>query len=243
MFNIVLCDDNKGFMSLFKSLVNKQFKMIMDDTFVYRIGACLGSGTDLLEYVKNHRIDVLFLDIDMPNITGFEIAKIISHEYSETLIVFMSAYDNFVYESFDYLPFAYMRKERITEDLPKVTYRIKDKLLEKTRYITLLTSNKEIKVDSKEILFFESRKNYYVAHLANGVQYSCRGTMTKLENEVSSLGFFRTHSAFLVNLEHADRVSDGGSILIGDNEVPVAQKRAKEFKKAFLEYTRRHMGI
>ena len=79
--------------------------------------------------------------------------------------------------------------------------------------------------------------------MANGVQYLCRGTITKLENEVSSLGFFRTHSAFLVNLEHADRVPDGGSILIGDNEVPVAQKRAKEFKKVFLEYTRRHMGI
>lgn len=247
MFNIVLCDDNKEFMSMFKSLVNKHFQELSDDAFVYKIGACLENGTDLLEYAKNNKIDVLFLDIDMPQITGFESAKIISREYSETLIVFMSAYDNFVYESFDYLPFAYMRKEKIAEDLPKVTYRIKDKLLEKSMYITLSTTHKQtnnqIKVNSRDILFFESRKNYYVAYLTSGVQYLCRGTITNLENEVRSLGFFRTHSAFLVNLEHADRVSNDGSILIGNNEIPVAQKRSKEFKKAFLEYTRRRIGL
>lgn len=243
MFNIVLCDDNEGYMSLFKSIVNKQFQMIMHDTSMYKIGASFGNGTDLLEYAKNHKIDVLFLDIDMPEMTGFEIAKIMSREHSNALIVFMSAYDNFVYESFDYLPFAYMRKEKIAEELPKVAYRINDKLLEETRFIALSTANREVKVDSKEILFFESRRNYYVAHLINGSTYSCRGTISKLENETKSLGFFRTHSAFLVNLEHADRVTDDGYILIGNSKVPIAQKRAKEFKKAFLEFTRRRIGI
>ena len=243
MFNIVLCDDNEGYMALFKSMVNKQFQMIMPDDAMCKIGASFGSGTDLLEYAENHKIDVMFLDIDMPEMTGFEIAKVMSREHSETLIVFMSAYDNFVYESFDYLPFAYMRKEKIAEELPKVSCRIKDKLLEQTRFITLFTANKEIKVDSKEILFFESRKNYYVTHLINGSTYSCRGTISNLENETRSFGFFRTHSAFLVNLEHADRVAEDGYILIGNNEVPIAQKRAKEFKKAFLEFTRRHIGI
>lgn len=243
MYNIVLCDDNEGYMSLFKSIVNKQFQMIMDDAFVCKIGAGFGSGIGLLNYADNHKIDVLFLDIDMPEMTGFEIAKIMSRDHSETLIVFMSAYDNFVYESFDYLPFAYMRKEKIADDLPKVAYRIKDKLLEQIRYITLLTANKEVKVDSKEILFFESRKNYYVTHLTNGSIYSCRGTLSKLENETKSLGFFRTHSAFLVNLEHAIRVANDGYILIGNSNVPIAQKRAKEFKKAFFEFTRRRIGI
>lgn len=243
MFNIVICDDNEGYMSLFKSIVNKQFRMIMNDESMYRIDACFGSGTGLLEYAEDHKIDVLFLDIDMPEMTGFEIAKIMSREHSETLIVFMSAYDNFVYESFDYLPFAYMRKETIAEDIPKVAYRIKDKLLEQTRYITLLSANKEIRVDSKEILYFESKKNYFVAYLINGSVYSCRGTLSKLEKETESLGFFRTHSAFLVNLEHADRVVDNKYILVGTTEIPIAQKRSKEFKKAFLEFTRRRIGV
>lgn len=243
MFNIVLCDDNEGYMSLFKSKVNKQFQRNVNGASMYKIGASFGRGTDLLEYAENHKIDVLFLDIDMPEMTGFEIAKIMSRDYSETLIVFMSAYDNFVYESFDYLPFAYMRKEKIVEELPKVAYRINDKLLEETRFITLSTANKEVKVDSKEILFFESKRNYYIAHLTSGSTYSCRGTISKLENEIGTLGFFRTHSAFLVNLEHASRVADDGYVSIGKCKVPVAQKRAKEFKEAFLEFTRRRIGV
>lgn len=243
MFNIVLCDDNKGFMSLFKSLVNIHFEIVTDDTFLYKIGGCLGSGIDLLEYAKTHKIDVLFLDIDMPELSGFDVARTISQKYSDTLIIFMSAYDNFVYESFDYLPFAYMRKEKITEELPKVTRRIKDKLLEQTRYITIYTSNKELKVDTREILYFESIRNYYIVHLTNGTKISCRGTISQLENTTRALGFFRTHSAFLVNLEHAERVTDEGYISIGNSKIPIAQKRSKEFKKAFLEFTRRHIGI
>lgn len=243
MFNIVLCDDNEGYMSLFKSLVNQEFERIIPEETIYKVGASFGGGADLLRYAENNKIDVLFLDIDMPEMTGFEIAKIMSRNYKEILIIFMSAYDNFVYESFDYLPFAYMRKEKIAEELPKVVYRINDKLLEKTRFVTLSTANKYVNVNAKEILFFESKRNYYMAHLTDDSTYSCRGTISKLEHEIGSLGFFRTHSAFLVNLEYINRFADDGYILIGNTKVPVAQKRAKEFKKSYLEFTRRHIGI
>lgn len=77
----------------------------------------------------------------------------------------------------------------------------------------------------------------------SGSTYSCRGTISKLENEIGTLGFFRTHSAFLVNLEHASRVANDGYVSIGKSKIPVAQKRAKEFKKTYFEFTRRRMGI
>ena len=79
--------------------------------------------------------------------------------------------------------------------------------------------------------------------MADGSVCLCRGTLSKLEDETRALGFFRTHSAFLLNLEHAECVVDDGYVLIGNSRIPIAQKRAKEFKKAFLEFTRRHMGI
>jgi len=243
VFNIALCDDDKTFASLFKDFLNRQIQALKGNSFEYKIGVCVDNGKELLEYLKENKVDVLFLDIDMPEMNGFEIAKIVSREYTDTLIVFMSAYDNFVYESFDYLPFAYLRKEKISDELQKVINRIRDRLLEKTRYITLVSSNKEIKIDLNDILYFESVKNYYVVQLASGEKYSCRGTITKLENEVGSMGFFRTHSAFLVNLEYVDRVSNEGFVIIDGYEIPVAQKRAKEFKRAFLEYIRRHIGI
>ena len=159
------------------------------------------------------------------------------------MIVFVSGYDNFVYESFDYFPFAYLRKEKIADELPKTVKRIKEKLSEQTKYIILATPNAEIKTDVKEILYFESRKNYYVAHLTDGREYSCRGTMAKLENDTRELGFFRVHSAFIVNLEHIERITNDGYVQTGGDEIPVAKKRTREFRKAFLEHTRRRIGL
>ena len=115
--------------------------------------------------------------------------------------------------------------------------------MEKTRFITISTSNKCVNVNAKKVLFFESKRNYYMVYLTDNSTYLFRGTISKLESEMSSLGFFRTHSAFLVNLEHINQFADDVYILIGNSKIPVAQKRAKEFKKVYLEFTRRCIGI
>lgn len=243
MFSIAVCDDNNAYLSLFKKVVKNQFQTCLDGEPSFSVDASFDNGADLLEYADTHRIDILFLDIDMPEMTGFEIAKRLNKKFhGEILIVFMSAYDNFVYESFDYLPFAYLRKESISEDLPKVVFRICDVLSSKTRTIDLLCDKHKLETDSREIMYFESKKNYFEAHLTDGKVYSCRGTLAKLEDDMRSLGFFRVHNAYIVNLEHIDRVIDNKDIMIGALKIPIAQKRKKEFKEAYFEYTRRRMG-
>lgn len=243
MYNIIICDDNAGFLTLFRSMVKNQFNEIMPKDSLYEIGPCFGNGKDVLEYISKHNANVIFLDIDMPELTGFELAKILCRDYKYILVVFMSAYDNFVYESFDYLPFAYLRKEHMAEELPKVSFRIREKLLEPIRYIVLPTKEKDIRVDAKDVMYFESAKNYYIAHMISGKKYTCRGTLSRLEDVVKDMGFFRTHSAFLVNMGYAEKVTDDGFLLINDISVPISQKRLKDFKRAFTEYERRSMGI
>ena len=160
MFSIAVCDDNNAYLSLFKKVVKNQFQTCSDGEPGFSVDASFDNGADLLEYADTHIIDILFLDIDMPEMTGFEIAKRLNKKFhGEILIVFMSAYDNFVYESFDYLPFAYLRKESISEDLPKVVFRICDVLLSKTRYIDLFCDKHKLQIDSREIMYFESKKN------------------------------------------------------------------------------------
>ncbi|MBQ7669253.1 MAG: response regulator transcription factor [Clostridia bacterium] len=243
MYRIVLCDDNAGFLSLFRDEIKEQFNRIMPDSSEYEIGPCFESGNEVLKYIESNKTDVIFLDIDMPEMSGFELAKILCRDYKNILVVFMSAYDTFVYESFDYLPFAYLRKEHIKTELPKVSLRIREKLLEPARYIVLPLKDKDIKIDAKDVLYFESIKNYYVAHLVSGKEYTCRGTISKLEEVVKGMDFFRTHSAFLVNMEHIEKVFEDGTLQIENTTIPISQKRAKEFRRAFSEYERRSMGI
>lgn len=243
MINIVICDDSEDYMTSFKGVVDRQFFLTLRDEQIYRIGASFRRGAELLEYASDNRIDVLFLETDMPEMNGFEIAKAMKKDHGNTLIVFMSTFDEFAFCSFDYLPFAYMRKDRITEDLPKLVLRIRDKLLEQIRYITLPDEKREIAVDVKEVLYFESNRNYYVAHLSDGTSFSCRGTLSGLEKKMRPFGFFRTHSAFLVNLELAEGVAENRYVVIGKKRIPIAQKRAKEVKTVFRELSLRHVTV
>ncbi len=243
MYRIIICDDDAGFLAPFSNTLKKLLANIMPKEIAFEVGPSFESGNDALNYIKNTKVDAIFLDIDMPSFTGFDLAKILCRDYKNVLVVFMSAYDNFVYEAFDYLPFAYLRKECIAEELPKVSKRIRDKLIEPIRTIVLPAKDKDVKVDVKDILYFESVKNYYIAHTVTGEDYVCRGTLSKLEDSLKGLDFFRVHSAFIVNLEHTERVTEDASLIIKDARIPISQKRTKGFRKAFAEYERRSMGI
>jgi DNA-binding LytR/AlgR family response regulator len=59
---------------------------------------------------------------------------------------------------------------------------------------------------------------------------------------VSAYDFFRIHSAYLVNLEHIERMLDKGCVLVKNASLPIAQRRMQEFKKEYMEYIRRHFG-
>lgn len=239
MFNIIFCDDNSQYLASLKTYVQKECSRIIPREQDFSIGPAFGSGEEAIKYIAEHHVDVMLLDIDMPNMNGFEIAKFLCKEYPQIKIVFMSAYDNFVYGSFEYYPFAYLRKSHISEELPKVIKRIVDKMNESERQLMLMTTSGMKKIDANSVLYVESNRNYCTIYLIYGKKYICRGTLSAFEREVLNFDFFRIHSAFLVNLEHVERILENGFVLIHNITLPIAQKRAQEFKRTYMDYIRR----
>ena len=185
---------------------------------------------------------MVLLDIDMPNMNGFEVAKLLCDEYKDIKIVFMSAYDNLVYSTFEFYPFAYLRKSHISDELPKVLERVMEKIREPKRQLKLITTEGTKVVDANSITYIESNHNYYLVHLVDSKEYICRGTIADFEKMVAKFDFFRTHAAYLVNLEYVDRIIENGCVLVKDRELPIAQRRIKSFKVAYMEYLRRAFG-
>lgn len=243
MYNIILCDDNTQFANLLSDVLIKECNKLQSREKFIHIGCIFNSGYACLEYVRKEKTDVIFLDIDMPQMSGFDLAKILRAEFPNMIIVFMSAYDNFVYNSFEFMPFAYVRKSHMSEELPKVLKRIANKFHEKERRVTIYTNDGEKQIDIKSIAFVESKRNYFVCHLTYGRKYTCRGTLSQFENIVSGYDFFRIHSAYLVNLEHVERILEHGYILVKNESLPLAQRRAQDFKRKFMEYARRDMML
>ena len=154
----------------------------------------------------------------------------------------MSAYDNFVYDCFEFSPFAYLRKNRMVEELPFVIVRIVEKILEPQKQLKLATKEGNLSFLVKDILYFESKHNYFLVNCTHGRSYECRGTLSQVEEAVSQFNFYRVHSAFLVNLEHVDRIVDNFFVLVKGQRVPVAQRRIGDFRKTYTTYTRRSLG-
>ena len=213
MIRIAFCDDNIQFLRLLRDSVQRECRRLFLKKDDYLIGPALGCGEAVFEYITENPIDLLFLDIDMPGMSGFDIAKRLCVEYPKLKIVFVSAYDNFVYSSFEYYPVAFLRKSLISDELPKVLRRVIGGIRASQRRITLATTEGERSVVLQDVTYIESDRNYCKVNMLNNKTYICRCTMAFLEEQVKELDFFRIHSAFLINLAHVERILNSGEIL------------------------------
>lgn len=244
MIHFAFCDDDNDFLRSFGGCLSRLCKKLVPEEMGYSVAPPFHNGGEVLDYIQNNQIDLLFIDIDMPSMSGFELAKMIVNNYKGTRIVFMSAFDNFVWESFDYLPFGYLRKSDAEGGLPKIIKRIVTKKNEPVKKIIISSKDGDVTLMIEDILYFESMKNYYSVYTKDGGVYECRGTMSQAEDLVLNYDFYRGHSAFLINLHNVERVIDGCTVrLKGGFSVPVAQKRMTMFKKAHLAYMRKLLEI
>ena len=244
MLHIALCDDNLQFLTYFEEMIKNElptaFPTVTDNAKI----TLFSSGEELLSYMEDSVVDVFFLDIDMPKMSGFDLAKVLANRTAKPLIIFTSGYDNFVYSCFDFSPFAFIRKSCLEQELPRVLERIANSASDALRQVTLCTRASEyISLRIKDILYFESKQNYYTVRCTDGTEHECRGTLSQAEDFVSEYDFYRIHSAFLVNMEYVDRVVDHYFISMKGFEVPVAQKRMAEFRKKYAEYVRRRYNL
>ena len=242
MVTMALCDDNAQFLALLEDNIKQECANLRLKNFECNLLPCFTNAEDVLAYMKNHPIDVLFLDINLPSMSGFDLANILCQEHRETLIVFMSSEDHFVYDCFEFSPFAYLRKNCMAQELPRILARIAEKSLEPTKQIMLATKEGNLSCFIKDILYIESKHNYFVVNCLYGKSYTCRGTLSYVEDAVAQFNFYRVHSAFLVNLEYVDRIVENSFVLIKGQSVPVAQKRMVDFRKTYTAYTRRSLG-
>lgn len=243
MIHIYACDDSIEFRRMFDQTLSKAVLAHFSKTLDYRIYDSVGSGKELIEIMEDKPLDVLFLDIDMPELNGFELAKRITSKNKDAIIIFVSGYDHYVYQVFEFCPFAYLRKSHILDELPSVLKRISDKFDYDNRTISLTSVAGNVKLDSRDIIYISSEGNYYIVQTITGV-FKCRGTLNEIEELFSRFDFYRIHSAYIVNLNHIQLVRQN-EVLVSNMKrpLPVAQRRLSGFRAAYSEFTMRSFNL
>lgn len=205
------------------------------------------------EFLKNNSIDLLFIDIEMPMMSGFDVLEEVG-EKIDFEVIFVTAYDSFgikaiKFSAIDYLLKPVQNKELMAA-LEKYANRT-SKTLKQKQVFGLLSnikaegerSKSKIGLVSKdsvefvypsEILFCEADSNYTIVHLCDQSKRMISKTLKDYEGMLSEFGFIRPHNSFLINLEEVREYKrqDGGSIIMSNGQkIPVSKHRKDSLKQ------------
>lgn len=233
MIYIAVCDDD----ALFLERICIYIKGIFENNKMKYHIASYDSPQKLMKEVSWERTDILFLDIDMPGISGMEIAAKLKAEKESVLLIFVTSYEAFVYDTFQYQPFDFIRKSRYEKDLEISLERAVHQLAqEKTEY-TLKTSGSIVRIPLAEILYFEACANYVRVVTVSG-EYKEKKTVHEVENELNMHGFIRLHRGYLVNQAAVYVLKSDKVILSNQEELPIGRHWSVSAKEALLKYMR-----
>lgn len=233
MIKIAVCDDEKRVLSEINRKLQEEFERLNCQADVFQTN----NPFELLEHIKINSVDVMFLDIDMPSLSGMDIAQFLMDNDANTLLVFVTSHDALVYQSFKYHPFGFIRKSHFNEEIGAVVRSLIVELQKKSEYFSFKTNEGFFKVLFTDILYFDSKSNYINLHLDDNL-YKFRGTITSLENKLSLKGFIRTHKGFLVNQQHVFAIK-GDDIELSNKEIlPIGRTNRENVKKTILRYMR-----
>ncbi|HEC41676.1 MAG TPA: response regulator transcription factor [Bacteroides sp.] len=199
------------------------------------IGRCKDA-VEALQVIHQKKIDLLFLDIQMPELTGLEMLRSLTNPPK---VIFTTAYREYAVEAFELDVVDYLVKPVSLERLLKSINRYHDRIrtnsndkqgVETDVSITIYSDKKTHKIDTSEILFIEGLKDYALVHTKSN-RIITRQTMKNFEALLSSYDFIRVHRSWIVPYR---RVSSwtSYSVNIGEKEVPIG----KTYRKAIQKY-------
>ena len=233
MIKVAFCDDEAKILEDLSVKIKKEFEKINCEIDLYTTE----SSFMLLEYLQSTPVDIIFLDIDMPAISGMDIAEALLNSDIKTLLVFVTGQDALVYKSFKYHPFGFIRKTYFDEEITGVVKSLAEEIQKSTDTFLFKTGDGVNRIKLKDILYFESESNYLNMHTKDTV-YKFRSTLSAIEKELSAKGFIRTHKGFLVNQEHIFSVKSENVVLGNNTVLPIGRTNRDVIKARIMRYMR-----
>lgn len=200
------------------------------------------SGEELLKGACRCNYDAVFLDLYMEGMSGFDTAKALAERKSEARIIFLTSNESLVFDSFEYKPFYFLRKENYTEVLPKVMARLKTVLNQNGTFL-LDGKNEKESIAVSSICYVASDKHNVVIYTPK-YSYEVRKTMTETSKQLEPYDFVRIHKQYLVNLKYVKKVNmrDETVLLMNDTVLDMSRRCKDTVLERFTQYQRNMNG-
>ena len=232
ILNCAIIDDEPLAVDMMKSYVEKT-------PFLHLTGA-YNSAVTAIKSLREQPVDVLFMDIQMPELSGLEFAKILP---KKTRFIFTTAFSQYALEGYDVDALAYLLKPISYEAFLKAAKKAldwfsqEDKLeaYRSDRFMFVKSDYKLVKVNFDDILYIEGLKDYIRIYLENGTKVVSLMNMKTLEDYLPKPEFLRTHRSYIVHMTKVKSV-DRLRMVFGDTYIPISES----YKDSVLAYFEQH---
>jgi DNA-binding LytR/AlgR family response regulator len=183
---------------------------------------------EALQILQNQEVDLLFLDIQMPELSGTSVAKIVN---PKTRIIFTTAYSQYALAGFDLNVLDYLLKPITFERFQQAIDKAKDyfQILNQEETIIIKSGYDLHKLKLEDILFIEGSSEYVTFQTVDKRIMSYQ-TLKSLEESLPIRQFMRVHRSFIINRNKVDSLKDK-DLLIGNYKIPVSETYLEEVKK------------
>ena len=236
-WNIVICDDDTVFIELLKNHIEREADKIgvVCEIVSYSDG-------NLLLKQKAMKGDLYFIDIEMPELSGMDLAAWIKAQTREAEIIFVSNHAEAVFESIRYEPFRFIRKAHLKDELPEAFCELVKKRKKYQDTIVLYTQKQLVCVAKSKIVYVESQAHYLFFHVMNedGKEslIRCRGKISDYESFLMTPDFLSPGKSFLLNCAYIEAFSLKEIVMKSDRHISVSRDRKEQIKQLYMQYMR-----
>jgi DNA-binding LytR/AlgR family response regulator len=206
----------------------------------FEVIATFNNSLEALDFINSTTVDAVFLDINMPMMTGFELISLIE---SKTKVIITTAFREFAAESYDLDVLDYLVKPiplpRFIKCIHKITteYNLKNNIKVETAkgdsHIFIKVDKKMMKINIEEILFVEGMKEY-IKVVTPDKTYITHKSLTSLSEELPAERFLRIHKSYVIALNKVKSI-EGNRVQIQSYNIPIGRNYSKEVKNKILE--------
>lgn len=214
----------------------QQIEQYVEETPILELRGSFNSATKALEYLRENSVDLLFVDINMPRISGLEFVEALPFDIK---VIFVTAYREFALEGFaldaaDYLlkPLSYAAFLKSVEKVHNRYFNRAEAGPSDREYTFLRSGNRTVRVNFSEILYIESKREYFDIVLCTDEVITVHGSLNSILTKLPQDRFIKVHRSFIVNLEEV-KVLERSSIVFGKQYIPV-NEQAREVVMNFI---------
>ena len=182
---------------------------------------------EALEYIRKNEADLIFLDIQMPELSGINFMKIVGDKLKYILT---TAYSEYALEGYEHNVIDYLLKPISFDRFQKSALKAQERFPNETSqnsYFFIKSSGQQHKINFDEILYVESIKDY-VSIKTDNQEYIVLDTLKSLENQLPE-NFARVHKSFILNLDKIEKIDVRNVFLNSGKEIPIGETYKSEF--------------